>query len=340
MEKMIVYGCLLRTIDGTPLSATTDFANDADKRVREGKRYLKLMTKQLGKYPERSCLQVDDISIHCVNDGSTSYIVICDASYPHILAYSFLDELLKEFSILYTPSVVNSVRRPYAFIEFDSFLNKTRQKYNSPKTLASRVNIADMTADMNLHPPYYIKLTDLEPKLPPPLPSSPLLATIPSGSSYTTGPSQVKIANGSLVNGTVYRDPKQVGVALRLQALTWFGWLSLILAKLCLLLDIYRGFAALSMSSLEEYDGPPPGHAIIFLMEGVTLSVQMYVLTVYSKFRKLETLVGVVLIIGLNIFLLDVREKWLCFLYIFVSIFLMIATFRRTFEKTLPKFCV
>lgn len=54
----------------------------------------------------------------CVTDECTAYMVVCEPNYPHILAFSFLDELMKEFSLLYTPSVVKSVRRPYAFIEF------------------------------------------------------------------------------------------------------------------------------------------------------------------------------------------------------------------------------
>ena len=58
----------------------------------------------------------------CVTDDCTAYMVVCEPNYPHILAFSFLDELMKEFNILYTTSVVNSVRRPYAFIEFGKIL--------------------------------------------------------------------------------------------------------------------------------------------------------------------------------------------------------------------------
>ena len=57
-----------------------------------------------------------------MTDDCTAYMVVCEPNYPHILAFSFLDELMKEFNILYTTSVVNSVRRPYAFIEFGKIL--------------------------------------------------------------------------------------------------------------------------------------------------------------------------------------------------------------------------
>ena len=58
------------------------------------------------------------LTFSCVVDECTAYMVVCEPTYPHILAFSFLDELKKEFNVLYTPSVVKSVRRPYAFIEF------------------------------------------------------------------------------------------------------------------------------------------------------------------------------------------------------------------------------
>lgn len=144
---MIIYASLVRIEDGTPLSATTDFSSDADQRVREGKRCIKLLGKHISKWGKRVCLPADEITIHCVMDDSTGYLAVCEANYPHILAYSFLDEVMREFSILYTASVVKSVRRPYAFVEFDHFLQKTRQKYNSTRALASRLNLHEMTAD-------------------------------------------------------------------------------------------------------------------------------------------------------------------------------------------------
>lgn len=60
----------------------------------------------------------------------------------------------------------------------------------------------------------------------------------------------------------------------------------------------------------------------------------------YNKFRKLATLGCTSLVFMLNGFLLDVREGWLCCVYILVSLSLLIGTFRRPFERKLPKFHV
>jgi Regulated-SNARE-like domain len=45
------------------------------------------------------------------------YLVIADKSYPRKLAFSYLDELSKEFLMSYGQKV-ESVRKPYAFVGF------------------------------------------------------------------------------------------------------------------------------------------------------------------------------------------------------------------------------
>ena len=48
------------------------------------------------------------------------YLVIADKSYPRKLAFSYLDELSKEFELSYGAKVEN-VRKPYAFVGFGAF---------------------------------------------------------------------------------------------------------------------------------------------------------------------------------------------------------------------------
>ena len=45
------------------------------------------------------------------------YLVFTDKSYPRKLAFSYLDELSKEFEVSYGAKV-DSVRKPYAFVGF------------------------------------------------------------------------------------------------------------------------------------------------------------------------------------------------------------------------------
>lgn len=45
------------------------------------------------------------------------FLTIADKSYPRKLAFSYLDELSKEFATTYGPKV-EAVRKPYAFVGF------------------------------------------------------------------------------------------------------------------------------------------------------------------------------------------------------------------------------
>ena len=49
------------------------------------------------------------------------YLVIADKSYPRKLAFSYLDELSKEFATIYGAKV-ETVRKPYAFVGFGMYL--------------------------------------------------------------------------------------------------------------------------------------------------------------------------------------------------------------------------
>ncbi len=74
------------------------------------------------------------------------YMCICDASYPRKLAFSYLDELSKEFQRSYEGKI-DTVTRPYAFMGFgesfgsfhelrlDTFISKTTRLYRDSRTL-------------------------------------------------------------------------------------------------------------------------------------------------------------------------------------------------------------
>lgn len=63
-------------------------------------------------------------------DKDVCYLVLCEQSYSKKLAFSFLEDLAQEFSSLYGKKV-QSVNRPYSFIEFgnDQHLLYNKKKY-------------------------------------------------------------------------------------------------------------------------------------------------------------------------------------------------------------------
>lgn len=58
-------------------------------------------------------------SSYLIADNVT-YLVITDKSYPRKLAFSYLDEISKEFQVSYGAKV-DTVRKPYAFVGFGTY---------------------------------------------------------------------------------------------------------------------------------------------------------------------------------------------------------------------------
>lgn len=58
------------------------------------------------------------------------FLCICDRSYPRKLAFTYLSDLAAEFTTTYASSQYLSPNlRPYAFVEFDTFIQRTKKTY-------------------------------------------------------------------------------------------------------------------------------------------------------------------------------------------------------------------
>lgn len=66
--------------------------------------------------------------------GSVVYLTITDRSYPRKLAFSYLDELAREFGLSYGRHVAQPTLRPYAFVAFDTFMQRTKRLYADSRT--------------------------------------------------------------------------------------------------------------------------------------------------------------------------------------------------------------
>lgn len=73
-----------------------------------------------------------------------AYLTITDRSYPRKLAFSYLDELAKEFEMSYGHQVQQRNLRPYAFVGFgtcnsdqDTFMQRTKRLYADTRTAES-----------------------------------------------------------------------------------------------------------------------------------------------------------------------------------------------------------
>ncbi|XP_056374824.1 vesicle-trafficking protein SEC22c [Hyla sarda] len=125
---MILYACIVRLQDGLPLSASTDF--HPNKQVLECKRWLRRLCVNLSQRPARGTAMVCDLHIHFCSAGDVSSLTICSSSYQSEAAFSFLDELIWEFSSSYNSTAIALASRPYAFLEFDSIIQRVKHNFN------------------------------------------------------------------------------------------------------------------------------------------------------------------------------------------------------------------
>ncbi|KAI5450727.1 SNAP receptor [Naganishia albida] len=130
---MVRSTMIFRVPDGLPLAASVD-DNGSEQQLAEPKQQSKLISRRLTEKSEPACsIETGNFMIHYLLVDQVAYLTICDKSYPRKLAFSYLDELSKEFQRSYE-SQIASANRPYSFRGFDTFISKTTRLYEDTRT--------------------------------------------------------------------------------------------------------------------------------------------------------------------------------------------------------------
>ena len=133
---MVKLTLLARVTDGLPLAEGLD--NDSSGQTLDRyKSQAKALFKKLGAGappPSRMTIETDSAFLmHYVIDNGVCYLTLCDRTYPKKLAYQYLEELQREFDARHGTSV-DAAARPYAFIKFDTFIQRTKKLYSDART--------------------------------------------------------------------------------------------------------------------------------------------------------------------------------------------------------------
>lgn len=100
-------------------------------------------------------------SIHYLISGDVIYMCITPISFPKKLAYSFLSEIASEFNHVYGSELGRADVKPYQFMQFDSFLSKTKKVYSDSRVqsnldkLNSDLSDVKMTMNKNIESMLY-----------------------------------------------------------------------------------------------------------------------------------------------------------------------------------------
>lgn len=303
---MIRFAVIHRAKDGLALSASTDV--DSGVELRDSKRYAKLLSKKSRQFPVRSIMHVGRFNVCFTTEADVCFLMICETTFATVLAYSFLDDLKKEFLGQYTRGAVEKAIRPYSFIEFDAHIQKAKQRYNSTRTLNTRINLSDLNEELKNNPPYEITESEL---------------------GMIT----------SMDGGTKAYKATTIGTSRsKLSPLSWFASISLLLSALCALLNLIRIVPYLSHHDEDEV--PWKTISLAFFLSSIANLLQCYALLHPLRFRQLLSWICAVTSLFFLYYLNDLRDNSQVTFHLVATICITFYIWKRTLQGKLPNYDV
>ncbi|KAI0019601.1 snare-like protein [Xylariomycetidae sp. FL0641] len=132
---------IARLGDGLMLCASVD-DEQTESALAEVKSQIKLVLRRLNRNSEtQASIESGAYVLHYLIAQEIVYICICEASYPRKLAFTYLSDIASEFTTSYPASAVHSPgQRPYAYMEFDTFIARTRKTYADARVASAAAN--------------------------------------------------------------------------------------------------------------------------------------------------------------------------------------------------------
>jgi len=126
---MVLMTMIARVSDGLPLAASVQDDQQIGRSVLEYQNQAKMLFRKLNSQsPPQMTIESGPYLFHYLIDSQVCYLILCEKSFSKRLAFSFLEDLQNEFKNQYG-SRVNTVSRPYSFIEFDNYIQKAKKSF-------------------------------------------------------------------------------------------------------------------------------------------------------------------------------------------------------------------
>lgn len=128
----MIRSTLIFRDDGLPLCASVD--DDTDPNLQEQKKKVKILISRFTPTSaNEATVESGEFEIHYIRVNSVVYIAVVERNYPRNLAFSYLADVQQEFEHNYGNQLVKPNVRPYEFVQFDNFLQKTKKVYNDKR---------------------------------------------------------------------------------------------------------------------------------------------------------------------------------------------------------------
>ncbi|XP_050996271.1 vesicle-trafficking protein SEC22c [Acomys russatus] len=272
--SMILFASIVRVRDGLPLSASTDFYHAQE--FLECRRQLKTLALRLAQHPGRGSAESRDFHTYFLSSGDVACMAICLHQCPAAMAFCFLETLWWDFVASYDTACIGLASRPYAFLEFDSVIQKTKWHFNHMSSSQMKSGLEKIQQELELQPPAVLSLEGTD------------------------------VAN-CVLNGhaPVHSEPAP---NLRMEPVTALGILSLVLNIMCAALNLIRGvhLAEHSLQVAQE----EVGNILAFFVPSVACIVQCHLYLFYSPSRTLKVLLMLAFICLGNVYLHGLRNTW------------------------------
>ena len=130
-----------RLSDGLPLTASIqESENQLGSNFVDYQKQAKKIIKALSdRSPKKCSIESEQYYFHYIIEFGACFLTLCDKSFDKKLAFSFLQNLSEEFFNEYGDKINSKNLRPYPFIEFDSYIQKTKKKFQDRRS--SKVNL-------------------------------------------------------------------------------------------------------------------------------------------------------------------------------------------------------
>ncbi|KAI0550832.1 transport protein-like protein sec22 [Xylaria curta] len=140
---------IARVGDGLMLCASVD-DEQSESSLAEVKSQIKLILRRLNRNSEQQAtIESGNYTLHYLIANDIVFLCICDRSYPRKLAFTYLSDLSAEFSNSYSAQQLHSpALRPYAFMEFDTFINRTKSTYADTRATQNLDKLNDELRDV------------------------------------------------------------------------------------------------------------------------------------------------------------------------------------------------
>ncbi|KAI0381842.1 snare-like protein [Hypomontagnella monticulosa] len=140
---------IARLGDGLMLCASVD-DEQTESSLSEVKSQTKIILRRLNRNAEpQASIESGNYTLHYLIASDIVYICISERSYPRKLAFTYLSDLSAEFAQSYATSQLHSPGlRPYAFMEFDTFISRTKALYADARATQNLDRLNDELRDV------------------------------------------------------------------------------------------------------------------------------------------------------------------------------------------------